>query len=149
MSQVPWICDLPFLSSHTAIDALNCCIEFCSSTKLWVTRPPITALHALPFNCYVRRRRASWQLEPSPFCVSGASFVLRCLKTIALLHQPSLQTSNGSSARQHSCSDQTNQLNASRPPNSFTRSAFFAHVCVLFPGSRTQCTKFARRRLLL
>jgi hypothetical protein len=39
VTQVPWICDLPFLTSDTAIEALNCCIGFCSSPKLWVTSP--------------------------------------------------------------------------------------------------------------
>ena len=40
VAQVPWACNLPRLSSETATDALNCCIAFCSSTKLWVTPCP-------------------------------------------------------------------------------------------------------------
>jgi len=77
VSQVPWICDLPFLSSPTAIDALNCCIEFCSSTKLWVTRPPITPRASVYLLCLLQTR----------IMATGAVAILcfRCKQFAALL----------------------------------------------------------------
>jgi hypothetical protein len=43
VTQVPWVCDMPLLSSDMATNALHCCIDFCSSPKLWVSSLPCRA----------------------------------------------------------------------------------------------------------
>ena len=55
----------------------NCCIEFCSSTKLWVTRPPITPRAFLYLLCLLQTR----------IMATGAVAILcfRCKQLAALL----------------------------------------------------------------
>ena len=146
---MPWICDLPFLSSEAAIEALNCCISFCSSAKLWVSH--LDSISGCRCHIFLSQTR---------IMATGAVAIL-CFRYQLLdasefrQHYPRVVAITDFYHRHQMVLPPDSIADAVKPINSMqvTCAHFFAPVPPFLilspPGSKTPCSKFARKLWLL